>query len=130
MDIAMLTRLLQMGPAQMGPLAEQAAMKASPPNLMPNPGMLSQSAFGGMLDPSAGVMPPPMGMPQGQAPGGQMPVGFNAQQAGILGNMSQKQPLHFPGAAHFARAGNIQTSGIGVPQVQQPRASLAQLLGG
>ena len=139
-DSSMLLKLLQASPEQVGNLASMAAMKAPPP-VLPNPGAagtLAPGAFAGILDPNVGAVPQgvqnPMitvqnAAPVAATPAG-MPFGLDANQAGILTNLSQQQPLHFPGAHLAPRPGQIQTQAMGVPQVNAQRPSLAQLLGG
>jgi hypothetical protein len=136
-DPSMLMKLLQANPQQIQGLASVAAMKAPPPALPgPNsPGVLAPGAFAGILDPSVGQVPQgvqaPMPMPSGApavSPG--LPFGLDANQAGILSNMGQQQPLHFPGASLGSRGGQVQIGSMPVAQVNAPRPTLAQLLGG
>jgi|SRR5687768_3291079 len=138
-DPSMLLKLLSANPEQVGNLASMAAMKAPPPVIGPNnPGTLAPGAFAGILDPNVGAVPqgiqnPMMAMPSAAAPASAapgMPIGLNANQAGILAQMSQPQPLHFPGASLGPRPGQVQTAQMGLPQVNAQRPSLAQLLGG
>lgn len=139
-DMSQLTRLMSMGPEGISSLAGAAAMKAPPPNLggMSNPAVLSPEAFSGFVNPAVAQMAQasPMQAPSGMPAAGGMPgmagmiPGLSPQQASILHQQGQQQPLHFPGASLGPRAGNIQTQSMGVPQVQAPHPSLAQLLGG
>jgi hypothetical protein len=139
-DPSMLMKLLSADPSQVGNLASMAAMKAPPPVIGPNnPGTLAPGAFAGILDPNVGAVPPgiqnpmmamPQAQPQAPAVPPGMPLGLDANQAGILSQLGQQQPLHFPGASLAPRPGQIQTAQMGLPQVNAQRPSLAQLLGG
>lgn len=146
MDMSMLTRLLQLNPEGVMNMSNMAAMKAAPPQIGPQAGgVLAPGAFAGVMDPTVGQVPRgvqsplPMMQPGGMAAapaGGGMPggmgAGMSSAQGGVLAGLAQRQPLQFPGAAHFARPGAINaTAPVGIPQGGNgPHPTLAQLLGG